>query len=171
MSLGDITLYNEGVPGGLASRPHQVVSGGTPPAINAGEPVGKTVGSQYVIIMANASPDASSTTAKVAGIAASTSTETATADGTVQVTPVIAGDRIWLVKPNVVATYGQGTTQNQTTYNALVGARVLLQATSGVWTLTASDSVNNGCVVENLDITKYPGKVAFSFRAATSYLA
>ncbi len=169
MALGDITPYNENSSSALASRPHQVVLGGTPPAINAGEPVGKTVGTNYVIIAANAAVDASSTTAKIAGIAASTSTETSAADGTVQVTPM--GDRIWLIKPQTAATYGQGTTQCQTTYNALVGARVLLQATSGAWTILASDSVNNGFVVENLDITKYPGKVAFSARAATSYLA
>ena len=169
MALGDVVPYNETSGSALASRVHQVVSGGTPPAINAGEPVGKTVGTNYVIIAANAAVDASSTTAKIAGIAASTSTETATADGTVQVTPM--GERIWLIKPQTAATYGQGTTQNQTTYNALVGARVLLQATTGAWTILASDSVNNGFVVENLDVTKYPGKVAFSARAATSYLA
>ena len=170
MALGDIQPYQEGSSSALASRPHQVVLGGTPPAINAGEPVGKTVGTNYVIIAANAAVDATSTTAKIAGIAASTSTETATADGTVQVTPM--GDKIWLIKPQTAATYGQTTgAQNQTTYNALVGARVLLQATSCAWTILASDSVNNGFVVENLDITKYPGKVAFSARAATSYLA
>ena len=171
-TLGDITPFNLSAASAMASRVHQVTSGGTPPAINAGEPVTKTVGaSQYVIIAANAAYDASSSTAKCAGIATTTSTETATAAGTVSVTPIDAPNQIWLISPNVAATYGQGTTQNQTTYNALVGARVLLQSTSGAWTILASDSVNNGCVVENLDITKYPGKVAFSFRAGTSYLA
>ena len=172
-TLGDITPFNLTSGSAMASRVHQVTSGGTPPAINAGEPVTKTVGaSQYVIIAANAAYDASSSTAKCAGIATTTSTETATAAGTVSVTPIDAANQIWLISPNVAATYGQTSgAQNQTTYNALVGARVLLQSTSGAWTLTASDSVNNGCVVENLDITKYPGKVAFSIRAGTSYLA
>ena len=105
MALGDITIYNEVSGSALASRTHQVVSGGTPPAINAGELVGKTVGTNYVIIAANAAVDASSTTAKIAGVAASTSTETASADGSVQVVPM--GERIWLIKPQTAATYGQ----------------------------------------------------------------
>ena len=170
MALGDIQPLYENSGSALASRAHQVASGGTPPAINAGEPVGKTVGAATVIIAANAAVDATSTTAKIAGIAASTSSETASAAGSVQVVPM--GDRIWLANPQTAATYGQTSgAQNQTTYNALVGARVLLQATSGTWTILATDSVNNGFVVENLDITKYPGKVAFSARNATSYLA
>ena len=170
-ALGDITPFNLSAASAMASRVHQVASGGTPPAINAGEPVGKTVGSQYVIIAANAMVDVTSTTAKLAGIATTTSTETATAAGTVSVTPIDAPNAIWLANPQTAATWGQGTTQNQTTYNALVGARVLLQSTSGTWTILATDSVNNACVVENLDITKYPGKVAFSIRAGASYLA
>jgi hypothetical protein len=170
--LGDITPLILTSGSAAASRTHQVASGGTPPAINAGEPVGKTVGSQYVIIAANAMVDVTSTTAKLAGISTTTSTETATAAGTVSVTPVDAPNAIWLISPQTAATWGQTSgAQNQTTYNALVGARVLLQSTSGTWTILASDSVNNACVIENLDITKYPGKVAFSLRAGTSYLA
>lgn len=106
----------------------------------------------------------------MAGIALSTSSETATLDGSVQVVPV-DNTTIWLLSPNVAATYGVGATPNQTTYNALVGARVLIQVTTGVFTLLAADSANNGCVVENLDVIRYPGKVAFSFRGAVSYVA
>lgn len=169
MALGDITPYSEAGSSALPSRPQQVKAGGTPPAINAGEPVGKTLGNQYVITLGNAKPVIA--TDFMGGISATTSSETASADGSVQVIPINTPGQTWLISPNVAATYGVGATPNQTTYNALVGARVLIQVTSGVFTLTASDSSTSGCVVENLDVTKYPGKVCFSIRAAASYLA
>lgn len=59
----------------------------------------------------------------------------------------------------------------QAEYDALVGARVLIDLTAGSYTLLASDSANNGCVVEPLDISLFPGKVAFSIRAGANYLA
>lgn len=104
------------------------------------------------------------------GISATTSSETASANGTVQVIPVDPS-MIWVANPQTAATYGVGTTPNQTTYNALVGARVLFQVTSGTWTILSTDSSNNGLVVEAIDVTKTLGKVAFSIRAANSYLA
>lgn len=168
MALGDLQPYAETDISALASRPQQVKANGSAPAINAGEPVGKTLGNQYVITLANAKPVVG--TDFMAGISLSTSSETSAIDGTVQVVPV-DNTTIWLVSPNVAATYGVGATPNQTTYNALVGARVLIQVTTGVFTLLAADSANNGCVVENLDVVRYPGKVAFSFRSAVSYLA
>lgn len=169
MSLGDITPFNTEIISALASRPHQVASGGTPPAILAGEPVSKTLASQYVIT--NPTSGQVVGTNYMAGVATTTSSETATAVGTVDATP-IDEKSIWLVSPGTAATYGLTPgSLNQTTYNALVGARVLIQKVSGAYTILASDSANNGCVVENLDITKTLGKVAFSFRAALSYLA
>ena len=59
----------------------------------------------------------------------------------------------------------------QSEYDALVGARVLLDLTAGVYTILATDGANNGCVVMPLDISKYPNKVAFTFRAGCNYLA
>jgi hypothetical protein len=60
----------------------------------------------------------------------------------------------------------------QSEYNALVGDRVLLSTTAGgVQTLLASDSATSGLVIEPLDLSKYPGKIAFSIRAGASYLA
>ena len=59
----------------------------------------------------------------------------------------------------------------QAEYDALVGARVLLDLTSGTYTILATDSANNGCVVEPLDISRFPNKVAFSIRAGANYLA
>lgn len=168
MTLGDITLYNDPASSAGASRPYQVVLGGSPPAINAGEPVSKVLGSQYVIIMPNAKPVVAD--ANTVGISATTSSETSSADGSVQVIP-IDPLKIWVISPQTAATYGVGSTPNQTTYNTLVGARVVLQATTGTWKILATDSSGNGLVIEGLDVTKVLGKVAFSFRAANSYLA
>lgn len=152
----------------LPARTEQVASG-TAASINAGEPVGKTLGSQYVATLATNKPVVG--TDFMAGISTSTSNETASVAGTVEVTPV-TNAYIWLISPKVPATFGQAQgAPSQTTYNALVGARVLLDKTNGVYTLLAADGSTNGCVVENLDITKYPGKVAFTFRGGLSYLA
>lgn len=169
MALGDLTLYAHPYVSALPSRQHQVTSGGTPPAINAGEPVSKTLGNQFVIT--NPSSGQAVATNFLAGVATTTSTETASAAGVVDVAP-IDETVIWLISPGVAATYGLTPgSLNQTTYNALVGSRVLIQKVSGVYTILASDSSTSGCVVENLDITKTLGKVAFSFRAGLSYLA
>lgn len=170
MALGDITPVAEYKSSALPSRQHQVTSGGTPPAINAGEPVSKTLGNQFVIT--NPTSGQVVGTNYLAGIATTTSTETASAAGTVDATP-IDEKMIWLISPGVAATWGltAGATV-QATYNALVGSRVLIQKVSGVYTILASDSANNGCVVENINVNTGPlGKVAFSFRAGLSYLA
>ena len=45
----------------------------------------------------------------------------------------------------------------------------LIDNTSGTYTILASDSSGNGCIVEYLDIAKYPGKVAFSWSPTTDY--
>lgn len=168
MALGDITPASEPSISALASRSYQVVLGGSPPAINAGEPVSKVLGSQYVIIMPNAKPVVAD--ANTVGVSATTSTETSSADGSVQVIPV-SSTQTWSVSPQTAATYGVGTTPNQTTYNALVGARVVFQVTTGTWKILSTDSSGNGLVIEASDVTKNLGKVNFSFRAANSYLA
>lgn len=165
MSINDVVPYKQGASYLPGAKTHQVASGGSPPAINAGEPVSKTAGNQYVITMATSKPlttDAPNTTV-VAGIASSTSTETATLDGGVDVFPVIPGCQ-WLITPKVAATWN-----TQAKYNALVGFRVLFDKTSGLYTILAADSAANGLIVENLNIAKYPGKVAFSIRQALAY--
>lgn len=163
MALGDITPYTDGAYGKTGGVVHQVVLGGTPPAINAGEMVLKTLGNEYVIAMATNKPVIA--TDFIAGISETTSTETSAADGTVVVTPIAPG-QIWLIAPKVAATWN-----TQAKYNALVGARVLIDVTTGTLTLLASDGSTSGCVVENLNIAQYPGKVAFSVRAAAMYTA
>lgn len=167
--LGDITLYQTSKGTSMGSRKHQVASGSAA-SINSGEPVGKTLGSQYVATLATSKPVVG--TDYLAGIATTTSTDTASAAGSVDVVPVSPED-IWVINPKVAATWGltQGST-SQSTYNALQGARVLLDKTSSTYTILATDSANNGCVVEYIDVNSGPaGKVAFSFRAGASYLA
>lgn len=164
MALGDLNIYNASGPGGsIGSKRHQVAAGGTPPAINAGEPVSKTLGNQYVIT--NPTSGQAVATNFLAGVSTSTSNETASLDGFVDVMPV-DNKTIWLVAPGTAATWN-----TQAKYNALVGARVLIQKVNGVYTILAADSATNGCVVENLNIFDYPGLVAFSFRAALAYNA
>ena len=150
------------------------------PAFRAGEPVIKLLGTGTTD--ANAQPwgtIATGTNAKpvvatdfMAGIAISgqgggCSTETATAAGYVYVTPLVP-NVIYLMSPLVAATWN-----TQAKYNALVGSRVLINMDNGVpptFTILASDSSTSGLVVEWIDITKYPGKVAFSFRMGLNYL-
>lgn len=168
MALGDITLYSDVDTMAGGSQPYQVVLGGSPPAINAGEPVSKVLGSQYVIIMPNAKPVVAD--ANTIGVSATTSTETSSADGTVQVIP-IDEKKTWSISAQTAATYGVGSTPNQTTYNALVGARVVFQVTSGTWKILSTDNSGNGLVIAASDVNRNLGKVNFSFRAANSYLA
>lgn len=168
MALGDFSIYNANSDtGATGGRRHQVAAGVGFPAINAGELVSKTLGNQYVIT--NPTSGQAVATNFLAGISNSTSTETASLDGYVDVTPVNSG-AIWLVAPTVAATWN-----TQTKYNALVGARVLIQKSTtgntGIYTILAADGSTNGAVVENLNIFDYPGMVAFSLRSGLSYLA
>ncbi len=163
MAKNDVVVLRDGAFGSVGAVEHQVVAGGTPPAINAGEIVLKTLGSEYVIPMATNKPVVG--TDFVAGISIDASSETASANGVVHVQPLVPGV-VYRIAAKVPATWN-----TQALYNALVGARVLIDVTSGVLTILATDGATNGCVVENLDITRFPGQVAFSIRQAASYTA
>ncbi len=173
MALGDITLLAQrSSQGGRGARLYNIAAG-TP--ILAGEPVQiQALGVVAVMPALTSFPDASAHLA--IGIAATSSTNTLTAAGVVNVIPVNSND-VWIINPAVAASW-----DTQAEYDALVGKRVLIQAGSanlafvanvniGTYSLLASDSTNNGCVVQALDISRYPGKVAFSFRDGASYLA
>lgn len=130
--------------------------------IRAGEPVTRYgTGAGGVIAALTSTPTASS---KIVGVAASTSNETTLVSGTVDVVPALPG-QIWLIAPLTATSW-----DTQAEYNALVGKRMVLDNTAGVYTLAASDAAGNGCIVEYLDIARYPGKVAFSWASSTSYL-
>ncbi len=159
--IGDIELYDNGTFGYPGDDVFQCQANTT--VINAGEPVAKALAGRYVTAAATNFPVVG--TDYMAGVAATTSTQTASAAGSVRVTKVTQGTS-WLIKPTVAATW-----DTQAEYDALVGDRVLIDLTTGVYTLLAADSANNGCVVLDLDITKYPGKVRFAFRQAANFLA
>lgn len=158
MALGDFTILEQNSTNGRGSRLYNVASGAT--AINAGEPVARTLGATTVTIMATNKPVVA--TDFLAGIAQTTSTQTASVAGTVDVLPLSSGTT-FLIAPKVAATWN-----TQALYDALVGTRVLVDLTAGVYTVLAADSANNGLIVQALDISKYPGKVAVAFRQAVS---
>jgi len=128
--------------------------------IKAGEPVTKAAGVAGVRAALTNTPTASS---RIAGVAASTSNETASVSGIVDVIPANAG-QIWLIAPNAPTSW-----DTQAEYNALVGSRVVLDNTTGTYTILATDAAGNGCIVEYLDIARYPGKVAFSWSPLVNY--
>lgn len=164
MALGDITLYDEGAFGYPGEVTYAVAASAT--TIKAGEPVAKTLGNST----GNVVTPAATNTPVVAtdfyvGIAATTSTNTSGAAGTVNVMKFTPGVT-YLIAPKVAASW-----DTQAEYDALVGARVLLDLTSTVYTILASDGATSGCVVMPLDISKYPAKVRFVFRSAVNALA
>lgn len=140
------------------------VQAGSTASIASGVPVSKALGAPYVTAMATNKPVVG--TDYLAGIAFSTSTDTASADGTVQVARIFDNDTTWLVAPNDSTLW-----DTQAEYDARVGDRVLIDLTGGTYTLLSTDGANNGCVVEPLDIAKYPGKVRISFRKGVNFLA
>lgn len=164
MALGDIQILKEAVFGSPGDRQYTVAAGAAA-SIKAGEPVAKALGNATGNVVAALTTNKPVVgTDFLAGIASTTSTDTASAAGTVWVRPLSPG-AIYLISPKVAASW-----DTQAEYDALVGARVLLDLTAGSWTILAADGATSGCVIEPLDISKYPGKVAFSFRIGCSYL-
>lgn len=161
--VGDFQIIAEGAFGYPGDAEYQVVAG-TSASISPGEPVVSSgLGTQYVELAATSEPVVG--TDYMIGIAASFSTETASVDGKVKVMKLVPG-MVYLGVPKVPASW-----DTQAEYDALVGNRVLWDLTSSTFTILATDGATNGLVVENLDIKKFPGKVAFSIRAGASYLA
>ena len=162
MAKNDIKIYDEGA-FGYPGDDSFVVASGANASINVGEPVAKALAGTAVTALATNKPVVA--TDYLAGIAASTSTDTTTANGIVKVMPLTSGIT-YLISPKVAATWN-----TQAKYDALVGSRVLFDLTGGVYTILAADGATYGLVIEPLDITKYPGKVRFSIRNGCSYLS
>lgn len=135
-------------------------SNGSVSRINPGEPVTKVAGAAGVLAAATNAP---TTTLRIVGVSLDTSNETASVDGTVTIMPSTNG-QLFLIAPNVAATWN-----TQAKYNALCGARVLIDNTTGTYTILATDGASNGCIIEYLDIAKYPGMVCFSFSPLVDY--
>jgi hypothetical protein len=174
MALGDIYPANQGSRRG--SRKFQVQGAAGAPAINAGEPVLKALGQQYAVTCATSKPVVG--TDFVLGISAGAagsngkSTDTTTVNGVVEVYDVEPGN-VYYIAPLTVATYfgtGYPTSPSQTTYNALVGARVTFNKSAatnaGVYTVNAADGSTNGLVIQDMNLADQVGKVAFVIRAA-----
>ncbi len=171
MALGDITKLEQSSMTGRGARLYNVAAG---TAILAGEPVQhRVVGDVTVQPNLTSTPvvGTSGVEGLFVGIAATTSTNTLTAAGTVNVNPVNSQDT-WLINPAVAASW-----DTQAEYDALVGKRVLIQNSytagasnlnAGTYTILASDSAANGCVIMAMNILEHPGKVAFAFRTRTS---
>ena len=176
---GDIQVYDEAVFGQSGTKVYQVATGSASyPAINPGEPVAFVLGQQYVTALATNLPTSGAQANTILGISASTSTESGSAAGTVEVITHVPG-MTYLIKAKVPATFGYNTTTGvitQATYNALVGYRVVIDLTgtaaakTATYTALAADNAAYGCVIEPLDITKYPGFVRFSIRPAATSL-
>jgi hypothetical protein len=147
-----------------ATQTYQTEAAAT--AIKYGEPVKlKTAGSEYVIPLADAEPVVGTTTF-VAGIAATNSTQTSTADGTVEVFKPLNG-AVYLATPKTASDI-----DTQAKYNALVNTPVLFDLTAGVYTVdVGATSATSGLVVCPLDISKYPGKVAFGIKEGATIFA
>lgn len=161
MALNDIQYLNDATFGTAGSVKYAVAAGAT--TINPGEPVLKALGGFVVTAMATNKPVVG--TDFLAGIAETTSTQTASVAGEVYVRPLIPG-QIYLINPNAPTSW-----DTQAEYDALVGDRVLIDLTGGSYTILATDGATSGCVIMPLDVSKYPGKVAFSFRNGVSYLS
>ncbi len=170
MSLGDLVSLETNSTTSRGGRLYNVAAG---TAILAGEPVmHRVVGAVVVEPNLTSTPvvGTSGVEGLFVGVAVTNSTNTATAAGTVVVEPVNSGTT-YLISPATAASW-----DTQAEYDALVGKRVLMQnsvtpsstPTGGTYTLLASDSAANGCVVMAMNIIEHPGKVAIAFRTRTS---
>jgi hypothetical protein len=179
MARGDLTILEQGSMTGRGARLYNVAAG---TLILAGEPVQlRAVGNTVVEPSLTGTPvvGTSGVEGLFVGVAATDSTNTSTAAGKVWVNPVSSGTT-YLIAPAVAATFGQGSTPVQATYDALVGKRVLLQNSytvgasnlnAGTYSVLASDSASNGVVIQAMNVLEHPGKVAIAFRGRTGNLS
>lgn len=160
MALGDFQIYDEGAFGYPGDDEYAVASGAAA-SIPAGTPVAFTLGGPTVAAGATSKPVVAT---DFFAISASTSTDTVAAAGTVKVIKAAPGVS-YIVAPKTATLW-----DTQAEYDALVGDRVTLDLTTGVWTINATDGATNGCVILPLNIAKHPGVVRFAFRNGVSYL-
>ena len=100
MAVNDIRLFASPTFGSAGTVRYNVAASST--LIYPGEPVARAQGGVVVSPMATNKPVIK--TDFLAGIAMSTSTNTASAAGYVDVMPLVPG-QVWLIKPNVAATW------------------------------------------------------------------
>lgn len=158
MASGDIQFAQPNVHQLVGARKANVAAGAT--TINPGEPVAMALGAVSVTAMATNKPVVA--TDFLIGISTSTSTQTASVAGTVDYIPLVEGQE-YLISPKVAASW-----DTQAEYDALVGKRVLIDLTTGSYTLLAADGSTSGCVVTAMNIAENPGKVKFLFRSGVN---
>lgn len=157
MAQNDITVVRN-PHGTLPVQEWQTDAGATD--INAGEPVKLTAaGSPYATPLADGDLTIGTDTAML-GIAATDSTHTATADGIVQVLVPL---------PGVV--YRAAATTAGNVAATLVGDRVTIDLSGGVYTIdeNAGDNANNAFYI--VDVDADAGTVDFTVRLDATYLA
>lgn len=164
MAAGNIDILVGGNVSTSPTRKFQVAAGAVG-SILFGEPVVQTAaGSPYVIPAPNGSPVIG--TDVLTGVAQRTSTDTVGLDGIVDVVVTLPGMTYIcdaLVPANIAT---------QALYDALVGNRVLFDLTAGVYTVDEStaDNAANDLLIVDLDVSKYPNKVAFQFKMSGTIL-
>lgn len=132
-------------------------------AFYPGEPIVRALGAATCTVMATNKPVVA--TDYVVGIATSAGTQTASAAGNANVKP-ISPNQIWLIDAK-----DSTAVDTQAEYDALVGDRVLIDLTSGKYTGLVADGATYGCVIVPIDVTEFPGKIAFTFRNGCSPLS
>lgn len=162
MSIGDFVAFSEG-PFGSPGSTRFSVQLGAAASINPGEPVVvKGLGASGTSVAAMATNLPLVGTTWMAGISQSFSTDTVTANGTVDVYDIFSESMSFLANPKVAATWN-----TQAKYDALVGSRIVIDLTTGAYTVLATDAFNasakNGLIVLPLDVLKHPGKVRVAF--------
>jgi len=178
MAKNDFIAFSPPLNGGNVVTKLFLVAPGTTSSINAGEFVVKTPGTgsgKYAAAFtASSATQPQVGTDYLAGFALSTSTETTTASGFVEVAAIVPG-QVFLGAPKTAANFGlTAGSLSQGTYNAQVGKRVLIDVTGGVMTVLSTDSWTvaagkNGLIVEYIDVTTSNGKVAFSLNTNLLY--
>lgn len=194
MALGDITIYSKdngnGYPGDVN---YVVATAATTPSILSGEPVSRALGAgNYAVALASGTATSYFPVISggpialqpIVGVAATTSNELTSGaqNGSVSVTP-IDEPLTYLISTQATSLFfglnATGTAGNsaQEVYDSTVGYRTTFNRIGGsgasqlggTYYINASDASAGGLIVEELDITKFPGKVRFSFRNSLSY--
>ena len=164
MAQNDVVLFEDasfGYPGDTVYN----VASGTTASIKAGELILATLGGVAVTAWTASNKAKPVVATDYCLVSATTSTETASAAGTVRAIKFVTGIS-YLLNPDTASSWN-----TQAKYDALVGKRLLLSTTAGnVQTILASDSATSGLVVLPMDITTNPGKVRVALRNGLNYL-
>lgn len=159
MAIANIRIVNAG--GSWVVPTLKFLGEAAATAMYAGEPVkAKAAGSKYAIPLADAEPVIGTTT-RVLGIAATSSTQTASADGEVYVYDANDTQIVYAAKAKSSA-----AADTQAEIDALIGKRVLLDLTSSTYTVdtATADGNTNGVIIVggNPDTSE----IYFQFRPA-----